>query len=84
MTLKEAGESYEALPGLSRTMPLALFREARWCPYWRMGLIKFVRRGGHALWILFQTSYDMVSGPGAAELEYLARAVAISSRLTGK
>ena len=30
MTLKEAGESYEALPGLSRTTPLALFREEGW------------------------------------------------------
>jgi len=27
MTLKEEGESYEGLPGLSRTMPSAFFRE---------------------------------------------------------
>jgi len=27
MTLKEEGESYEGLPGLSRTMPSALLRE---------------------------------------------------------
>ena len=30
MTLKEAGESYEALPGLLRTTPLAFFREEGW------------------------------------------------------
>jgi len=27
MTLKEEGESYEGLPGLSRTMPSAFLRE---------------------------------------------------------
>ena len=27
MTLNEVGESYEALPGLSRTTPLAFLRE---------------------------------------------------------
>ena len=56
MTLKEAGESYEALPGLSRTMPLAFFREEGWCPYWSKGPIRPVRREGHDLWILFHTS----------------------------
>ena len=33
MTLKEAGESYEALPDLSKTTPLAFLREAGWWPY---------------------------------------------------
>jgi len=32
MTLKEEGESYEGFPGLSRTMPSALFSVRGWEP----------------------------------------------------
>ena len=56
MTLKEAGESYEALPGLSKTTPLAFLREAGWWPYWRRGPMRFVRRAGQDHWTFFQTS----------------------------
>ena len=49
LTLKEAGESYEALPGLSRTMPLAFLREEGWWPYWSKGPMRFMRRAGQDL-----------------------------------
>ena len=41
--------------------------------------MSLVRRAGHDLWTFFQTPYDKVSGPGAAKLEDLERAAAISS-----
>jgi len=37
MTLKEEGESYAGLPGLSRTIPSAFFREGGWNPWVNRG-----------------------------------------------
>jgi len=46
ITLKEEGESYEGLAGLSRTIPSAFLREGGWNPWARRGSRREGRREG--------------------------------------
>jgi hypothetical protein len=52
--LKEAGDSYDGLPGLSRTTPFAPFSEAGWYPRVTRGERMFRRMEGFILLTFFQ------------------------------
>jgi len=84
MMWKEAGELQEALPGLSRTTPLAFFKDGGWYPN--------VTRGERSSWIIeglmrftfFHTEYGIPSGPRAEEGELLGRTSLTSSLVRGE
>ena len=73
------GESYEGLPGLSRTMPSALLRVRGWEPYATRGASRLRIRWGATRCTLFQTELGVMSGPGADDGEERASALLISS-----
>ena len=77
---KDAGELYQAFPGLSKTTPFAFFSEGGW--YYSKAtrgetilkrIPEFIRL------TFFQTTYKIPSGPGAKEGEDLLKASLISS-----
>jgi len=83
MTLKEEGESYEGLPGMSWTIPSAVLREGGWNPGASMGSRREGRREGLMRCTDFHTEYGMCSGLGAEVFEDLERALDISSEVRG-
>jgi len=83
MTLKEEGVSYKGLPGLSRMIPSAFFREGGWNPWDNRGSRREGRREGLMRCTDFHTEYGMWSGPGAEVFENLERALETSSEVRG-
>jgi len=83
ITLKAEGESYKGLPGLSRTIPSAFWREGGGNPWARRGSRREGRREGLRRCTDFHTEYGMWSGPGAEVFEDLEMALDISSEVRG-
>jgi len=83
ISLKEEGESYESLPGLSRTIPSAFLREGGGNPWASRGSRREGRREGLMRCTDFHTEYGIWSRPGAEVLEDLERALGISSEVRG-
>ena len=81
--LKEEGDTYDGLPGLSRTTPFATCSEAVWYPRETSGERIWRRIAGLLALTHFQVRYGIPSGPGADEEEDLERAWAISSFMRG-
>jgi len=67
------------LPGLSRTTPLAFFKDEGWYPNVTRGERSSRMIEGLMRFTLFHTEYGTPSGPGAEEGELLARASLMSS-----
>ena len=83
ITLKEEGESWPGLPGLSWTMPRACLREEGWKPWASRGSSREGRREGLSWWTDFQPEYGMWLGPVAEVFEDLEKALETSSEVTG-
>jgi len=79
----DAGESYEALPGLSRTTPFAVFNVGGWYPKATRGERRSSRIAGLRRLTFFHTECGMPSGPGAEEGDHWLRACLISSPVKG-
>jgi len=80
---KGAGESWEALPGLSRTTPLAVLREEGWYPKAAKGERSSSNIAGLMKLTFFHRESGMPSGPRAEEGADLERASLISSPVRG-
>jgi len=78
MTRNEHGESYEAFPGLSRTLPPAFFNDGWWKPWDMRGASLAIMSSGDTLLVRFETQLSVISGPWAHEGHHQARALSIS------
>jgi len=65
ITLKQAGESYADLPGLSRTIPRAFWIDGGGKQCVRRGSRREGSREGFMQWRFFQIEYGMLSSSGA-------------------
>ena len=72
------------MPGLSRTTPLAFFKDGGWYPMATRGERSSRIIEGLMRFSFFHMEYEIPSGPGAAEGELLERASLISPLVSGE
>ena len=83
MILKEEGDSYKGIPGLSGTTPFEPFSEVGWYPRLTNGARVRRRIDEFILLTSFKVEYGILSGSGAEVGEHLERADAMSSVVRG-